>query len=259
MLYRKEGMPEEDELLLCTVTNVQHHSVFAKLDEYDKTGMIHISEVSPGRIRNIRDYVQEGKKIVCKVLRIDPVKGHIDLSLRRVNEGQRRKKIDEIKHEQKAEKIVEGIAKKLKQDFKKFYEEVSSKVFRKYEYLYECFDAIVADEVKLEDLGFDRKLAKELTGIIKEKIKPVEVTIKGNLNLVSYAPDGIVIVKDALKKAEDVGKKNIVIKYMGAGKYGVIVRALDYKEAEKILKQSSDAAVKFIEKKAGVGGFERVE
>ena len=27
MLYKKEGMPEEDELVLCTITNVQHHSV----------------------------------------------------------------------------------------------------------------------------------------------------------------------------------------------------------------------------------------
>ncbi len=43
MLYRREGLPEEDELVLCTVTAVQHHSVFAKLDEYAKTGMIHIS------------------------------------------------------------------------------------------------------------------------------------------------------------------------------------------------------------------------
>ena len=51
MLYKKQGMPDEDEIVLCTVTAVHHHSVFAKLDDYGKTGMIHISEVSPGRIR----------------------------------------------------------------------------------------------------------------------------------------------------------------------------------------------------------------
>ena len=68
MLYKKQGYPEEEELVLCTVTNVQHHSVFVNIDEYNLSGMIHISEVSPGRIRNIRDYVKEGKVIVCKVL-----------------------------------------------------------------------------------------------------------------------------------------------------------------------------------------------
>ena len=66
MLLKKEGFPEEEELVLCTVLSVYHHSVFVKLDEYDKKGLIHISEVSPGRIRNIRDYVVEGKKLYVK-------------------------------------------------------------------------------------------------------------------------------------------------------------------------------------------------
>jgi len=70
MLLKKEGFPEEDELVMCTITKVQFHSVFANLDDYGKNGMIHISEVSPGRIRNIRDFVKEGKKVVCKVLEL---------------------------------------------------------------------------------------------------------------------------------------------------------------------------------------------
>src|SRR5210317_1898406 len=103
MLLQKKGFPLEDELVLCTVTNIHFHSVFAKMDEYDnKTGLIHISEISPGRIRNIRDYVVEGKKVICKVLKIDEGRGHIDLSLRRVNDGQKREKNSQLKQEQKA-------------------------------------------------------------------------------------------------------------------------------------------------------------
>ena len=97
MLFKKQGFPEESESVLCTVTSVQYHSVFVDIDEYGKSGMIHISEVSPGRMRNIRDFVKEGKKIVCKVLRINEEKGYIDLSLRRVNESEKRRKIDDIK------------------------------------------------------------------------------------------------------------------------------------------------------------------
>ncbi|MBI2651000.1 hypothetical protein HYX01_00865 [Candidatus Woesearchaeota archaeon] len=52
MLLQKKGFPEEDELVMCTVLKVQYHSVLVGLDEYGKNGMIHISEVSPGRIRN---------------------------------------------------------------------------------------------------------------------------------------------------------------------------------------------------------------
>ena len=106
MLLKKQGFPEDSELVLCTVTSVQFHSVFVNIDEYGKGGMIHISEVSPGRIRNIRDFVKEGKKIVCKVLKVNEEKGYIDLSLRRVNEAERRRKIEDIKKEQNAEKII---------------------------------------------------------------------------------------------------------------------------------------------------------
>src|SRR3989338_3423064 len=124
MFLKKDGFPEEDELVMCTITKVQPHSVFCNLDEYDKGAMIHISEVSPGRIRNIRDFVKEGKKVVCKVLRVNEEKGHIDLSLRRVTETQRRLKVDEIKQEQKSEKIIEFVTKNNNLDLNKFFNEL---------------------------------------------------------------------------------------------------------------------------------------
>jgi translation initiation factor 2 subunit 1 len=257
MLYKKEGMPEEEELVLCTVTNVQHHSVFAKLDEYDKTGMIHISEVSPGRIRNIRDFVQEGKKIVCKILNVDPVKGHIDLSLRRVNDGQKRKKMEDIKQEQRAKKIIEGVAKKMDMDLNKIYDEISSKVFEKYEYIYQFFNAVVEGQTSAEKLKIEPNIGKELEVAVKEKIKQPEVFIKGELSLTSYAEEGVEDVKEALKKVEEAGKGEVKIKYLGAGKYNVTVKSENYKEAEKLLDKAVNSAIKLIEKREGKGLFVR--
>ena len=128
MLYKRTGFPEEQELVLCTVTNVQGHAVFARIEEYGVTGMIHISEVAPGRIRNIREFVKEGKVIVCKVLRINTERGHIDLSLRRVTEMQKRTKTDSIKNEQRAEKIVEQLAHQLKEPIEVLYKLVAEKI-----------------------------------------------------------------------------------------------------------------------------------
>ena len=135
MLLKKQGFPEESEIVLCTVTSVRYNSVFANLNEYNHSGMIHISEVSPGRIRNINDYVKEGKVVICKVLRVNKERGYIDLSLRRVNEGQRRAKVNEIKKEQKAEKIIEFVAKKLKKDIKEIYKTISDNILTKYDLL----------------------------------------------------------------------------------------------------------------------------
>ena len=142
MLLKRTGMPEEGDLLLCTVSKIYYNSVFVNLDEFPgKSGMIHISEIAPGRIRNIRDYVVEGKKVVCKVLRIDIEKGYIDLSLRRVTEGQKREKIDEIKQEQKAEKIVEHLSKELKKDLNDVYTQLSEKLLDTYPTLFNVIES----------------------------------------------------------------------------------------------------------------------
>ena len=258
MLLKKEGFPEEDELVMCTITKVQFHSVFAQLDEYDKSGMIHISEVSPGRIRNIRDFVKEGKKVVCKVLRVSPEKGHIDLSLRRVAETQRRNKVDELKQEQKAEKILEFVAKDLNVPLKKLFEDVTSSISKKYSSLNEFFQAVVADNDAIKDSGLDEKAAKKLEEAIKARIKEAAVKIEGKLKLASFAPDGVDIIKDALKKAEEAAKGNIAIKYLGAGSYDVVINAKDYKEAEKLLKEATEKALEHLRKNEGKGEFIRI-
>ena len=256
MLLRKQGFPEESEIVLCTVTSVRYNSVFVNLNEYNHSGMIHISEVSPGRIRNIRDYVKEGKVVICKVLRINKERGYIDLSLRRVNEGQRRAKVNEIKKEQKAEKIIEFVSKKLKRDIKDVYKEVSDKVLKKYDLLYPCFEDVAEKKISLEEMDIPKKLAKELKEVIDQKIRPVEVSIKGNLKLVSYATNGVEIVKEALKKGTN---KNIKISYIGGGKYSIKVKASDYKAAEKMLKESTEAIINYAEKNDVEASFEREE
>ena len=240
MFLIKEGFPEESELVLCTVSDIQFHSVFVKLDEYDDmSGMVHISEISPGRIRNIRDFVTVGKKIVCKVLRVNSEKKQIDLSLRRVNEGQKKEKISEIKQEQKAEKIIEFVAKELKIDNKELYDTVW-KALRNHEYifLHTAFNEVVNADLKLDRFGIEKKTADKLTEIIKQRIKPPEVQIGGTLILQSYKPDGVTQIKKAIISV--LKSDNIKIRYEGAGKYSLVITHSNYKDAEKILKDILD-------------------
>lgn len=257
MLLKRIGFPQEDELVLCTVTAVHYHSVFVRLDEYDRTGLIHISEIAPGRIRNIRDYVVESKKVVCKVLKIDKEKGHIDLSLRRVNEKQKRNKINQIKQEQLAENIVQYVAKQHKKKPEELYKEIIKKLFEEYDSLFAAFEDASQDKIKLEDF-IDKKLAKELTEIIKHRIKPREVEIGGEITITSNAPIGVEIVKKILKKAESV-KGGPVIKYKGAGIYTISIKSDDYKKAEKILKESIEKASEEAKKQKAEFEFKKIE
>lgn len=259
MLEKKTGFPKESELVLCTVTNIQYNSVFVKLDEYDKLqGMIHISEISPGRIRNLRDFVKEGKVIVCKVLKINKERGHIDLSLRRVNEMQRRQKNEDIKLGQKAEKIVEFACKELGVELKTLFEQIKDLVTKEYDTVYSAFEDVVENDLDLKTLGLDENVAKVLEEQIRQKIKPASVKIEGILTLVSYEPNGVDIVKEALIKAEAVSEQ-LNINYEGGGHFKVEVVAPEYKEAEKILDETLKIAQDHMVKNKGEFKFERIE
>src|SRR3989338_9687700 len=177
MLYKKQGLPEVGELVMCTVKKILPHSIFVDIEEYKIEGMIHISEIAPGRIRNLRDYVREGKQITCKVLNIYREKGQVDLSLRRVNQSQRIKKVTEYKQEQKAEKILENAAKELKISLEEIYKQAGNLIIEKYGALTPCFYEVVKDEIKLKDLKIPLKIEKVLTEKIKDKIQIPSVSV----------------------------------------------------------------------------------
>src|SRR3989337_4089841 len=134
--------PEEAELVVCTVKDVKNFGAFVTLDEYEgKEGFIHIAEVSSGWIKYIRDYVREGQKVVTKVLRVDKGKGQIDLSLKAVNEHQRREKIQEWKNDQKAEKLLSIVAERLGKPVDAAWQEFGYHLLEAFGTLYRAFQA----------------------------------------------------------------------------------------------------------------------
>ncbi|MBN2457621.1 translation initiation factor IF-2 subunit alpha [Candidatus Woesearchaeota archaeon] len=259
MFFRKHGFPEDSELVICTVTRIQYNSVFVKLDEYDMQGMIHISEISPGRIRNIHDYVKEGKVVVCVVLRVNRERGHIDLSLRRVNEGQRRKKLEQMKLEQKAEKIVEFVAKSIGEDVKPLYSKIMNAIADEYEILSEFFEDYIAGKAKLEKTGLPKKTLDLLKETVKQRVKPPIVEIKGIFTINLYESNGVEKIKETLKKVGSASKENIKITYLGAGKYDLKITAPDYKEAEAIVKKAVETVEGSFKKLTGSVNFKRLD
>src|SRR3989338_3844518 len=219
MLNQKQGFPEENEIVICTVKKILPHGVFVSFIEYkDKEGLIHISEISPGRVRNIRDFVEEGKQIVCKILRVDKERNNLGLTLRRVTQSQRINKNTEYKQEQKAEKILEILAKQ-------------------------------------SGTKLDKKIEKLLLELIREKIKKKEVKISATITLSSPLPNGINVIKELMKNIRINGTRII---YLGAPRYRLILTADDYKTAEKHLSEIEAIGLKAIKDK-GIFKIERYD
>lgn len=256
MVRRKNEWPEEGELVVGTVHKVLNYGAFATLEEYPgKEAFIHISEVSSGWVKNIRDFVRENQKIVARVLRVNPRKGHVDVSMKRIREDQRTKKIQAWKIEQKAEKFLELVAKDLGKDLDTAYEEVGYELMDIFGDLYGAFETAAEEgEKALLEEGVPEDWAAAITEVAKRNITPPEVQITGYVDIKSYAPNGVEIIRKALKSAQDEG---ITVQAVGAPRYRLIVKSTDYLKAEKQLKEAAQRCIDIVEKEGGEGEFLR--
>jgi translation initiation factor 2 subunit 1 len=257
----KEEYPDLGTLVVCTVQNVKNFGAFVSLDEYGgREGFIHITEVATGWVKYIRDYIREGQKIVCKVLSVDQAKGYIDLSLKVINEHQRREKIYQWKEEQKGEKLLELVAKKVGRTVEQCQEEFVEGLVEKFGALYKAFEECAMSRKALEDAGFKGDWTKEFVNVAVENIDPPFVDISGNIEIASYLPDGISHIRAALAQAEKkMGKEGVEvsIKYVGAPKYRIRVKAKNYKTAEDAINKAAEKAISYIAKHGGEGKFLR--
>jgi len=256
----KKEYPGEGELIVGTVKNVQNFGAFVSLDEYSgKEGFIHIAEIATGWVKRIRNHIKEKQKVVCKVLNVDTKKGHIDLSLKRVNEHQKRDKIQEWKNSQKAEKLFEMVAEKHGITIDQAYKTFGNNLAKKYGSLYTAFEEAAFDIANLKKEGFKGDWLESFEEVAKQNITVPFVDIKGYIDVQLFVPDGIKYIKEALIEGEksEYEDVEIMVKYVAAPHYMITVKAPDYKIAEDELKKAVNRIEENIKKHDGVFEFHR--
>ena len=93
------------------------------------------------------------------------------------------KKMQEFKREQKAEKILEKIAKKQKMTLDKTYEKIGYKLQDKFGEMFEAFDLASKSPDFLIKKGIEKKWADIIHKVAKENIQRKKVKIKAELNV----------------------------------------------------------------------------
>lgn len=258
-MHQKSEYPEEGDMVIGTAKNVKNFGAFVTLDEYEgKEGFIHISEISSGWVKYIRDFIREGQKVVCKVLNVDPSKGHVDLSLKKVNDHQKRQKIQDWKNEQKASKLFELVCNRLDRDIEECYEEFGNELQERYDLLYTAFEEAAISKENLEDEGFEGDWIVDFYNVAIENIVPPFVSIQGLLDITLPTPDGVSEISRVLSSVEkEEDGVSVIVTYVGAPRYRVIVKAPDYKIAESELKDATKVVEKAIHKSKGNFTFNR--
>jgi translation initiation factor 2 subunit 1 len=258
---RKLEWPEVGDLVVATVVRITVYGAYAELDEYGKEGLLHISEVSSSWVRNIRNFVREGQKVVLKVLRVNPEKGLVDLSLRRVTKREKKEKILSWKKDRKADSMLRSASEKLNIPLEQVYEKAGSLIEKEFGEIHEGLEKTAKEGAGfLLKLGVPENMALVLDEIAKEKIKISTVNIKGILEIQCTKPNGANLIKDALlsaQKAEEIEGIEVQVYVVAPPKYRVVVSAEDYKRAESVLKKVTETAIETIQKLGGKGSFKR--
>jgi len=221
---------EVGDVVLCTVERIEKTIVFVKI-EGNGDGSIIMSEIAPGRIRNVRDYVVPKKKIVCKILRITGER--IDLSLRRVTQKEKKEVLEHYSEERSFINILKGIVgDKILEALKKIQAQGT---------VYDFFEEAKANSSKLEEI-IGKKDSEKILEILKSQ-KKKKAILKKEFMLKSTNPNGITLIKNILgdiKEAE--------IKYISAGKFIIKAETDDLKKTDNkikaILEEISEKAKK---------------
>jgi translation initiation factor 2 subunit 1 len=255
------GFPDPGELVVGRVDEIEDFGVFVDLEEYeDKRGLVHVSEVASGWIKNIRDHVNTGQMVVCKVLEVNEGAEQIDLSIKDVNDHQRSDKIQEWKSETKADKWMELAFGEDVDDEQ--YATVANALLGEYGGLYDGFEqAAIHGPSALEGLDLTDEEVSAIVETARENVSVPYVKVTGYVDLRAPGPDGVENVRDALEAAGGNGEVpdevDLEVTYVGAPEYRIRVQAPNYKTAEAQLEAAAGRAREAIEAAGGTGEYHR--
>jgi translation initiation factor 2 subunit 1 len=255
------GWPDTGELVVGKIDEIEDFGVFVDLSEYeDKRGLVHVSEVASGWIKNIRDHVNEGQTVVAKVLDVDESAQQIDLSLKDVNDHQRSEKIQDWKNEQKAGNWMELAFGEDMDDEK--YSHVANEMLVEFGGLYGGFEqAAIHGPEALDATDLTDDEVERIVETARENVSVPYVTVTGYVDLESAASSGVDDIEEALQAAEGNGdipdEVELEVTYVGAPEYRIRVKAPNYKTAEAQLEESAARAESAIKSIGGEGSFHR--
>ncbi|MEM7821866.1 MAG: translation initiation factor IF-2 subunit alpha [Candidatus Aenigmatarchaeota archaeon] len=254
---KRKGLPEWGELVVCNVKRITPYAAWCELEEYPGVeGMIHISEVSGKWVHDIREYVKINKQCVAKVVKIDYQKNFVNLSLKRVSKDEEKDKMNIFRREQRAEKMLEQAAKELGKNLEQAYEEVGFLLQEKFGELFVAFEEAKKGSENLIKHGVPEKWAATIAKIAEASFQEKETTIKADVELKSFAGNGIEKIKEILHSLE---KNGFTVKYISAPKYRVELSGKDPKLAKKRMIESLEEVVKQIKNFEGEGKYKLIE
>ncbi|MCH1540059.1 MAG: translation initiation factor IF-2 subunit alpha [Candidatus Poseidonia sp.] len=253
--------PDEGELVVATVKTVKQNGAYVDLDEFPGIeGFIFIGEIASGWVKNIRGFVREGQRVICKVMRTRKDGTSLELSLKSVSEERRRDRLQEWKNEQRAHQLLKVLGEKVGWDEGEL-NETSEELIDAFGTLYASFEEAAMQEGSIVNAGFEGAWIEAFVEIAVENIIPAFVELRGTLILTINSTQGVSVIRDALLAAESLSDEEqeitVSCHYDGAPNYRLELKAPDFKIAEATWEQATSAVIGHMVNAGGEATSER--
>ncbi|MCX8163302.1 MAG: S1 RNA-binding domain-containing protein [Candidatus Micrarchaeota archaeon] len=230
-----KNFPKLDELVLAKIKKIMNYGAICTLDEYNnQEAFLHISEVAPRWIKNIREFLHEGQTHVVRVINVDIEKGQVDVSLKKVTEYEAKNKIKEYRQEKRAKKIFELAIKEAAINSKRA-EKLQEQLEKKYNRLYLALEEIQEPNFNFLQFGLNEEEYKKILTIVQKNIKKSTVQLIKIIRLISYSQEGIKKIKELLLQISkmSVASSQVNVHYLGAPRYQLSVISTEPKKTSK--------------------------
>ncbi|MFB6088645.1 MAG: translation initiation factor IF-2 subunit alpha [Candidatus Aenigmatarchaeota archaeon] len=249
MVKREDDYPSSGELIVGTVKNVSPYSAFVSLDEYPgRDGMIHVSEIAKKWVRDIKNWVKKGDTVVCLVLSVNKDKGHVNLSLKKVSDNQKNRRLQTWKRDQRGENLLRLLAESQDKTLDEIYDELGFEIQDNFRDLLEPFELCLKKGKEiLEKRGLEDEWIDEIDEIAQKNLSIKEVKISKEVDLRCFESNGVEVLRKNLKYIND--NYDVEIEYVSSPKYRFSIKTKDPKKGDKKLGEALGDLKERIDKK----------
>lgn len=232
--------PARDELVVAVIDDIVDHGAYVTLESHGgKKGYLPISEISQGWVTDIRKFVNPGQRVVLRAIRVNPLKGHIDLSLKRVAPSERNSILRAWKRRKRFLKTMEGILDSLKIQ-KEERPKIISKFLNRPDPLTLLEKAASDGEIALDGLGLDPAIIPQIIEYSKKIVKLKEYSDTFRFSLSTIQRGGAERIKRVLESIEKfLNDKGVKVKVyvVAAPKYAVEIASDRPKLVNMVMKE----------------------
>ncbi len=238
------------DLVVATVTHVEEYGAIVKVEGYPKyEALIPRAHVTAARIRNIKDYVREGQRVVARVIKVDHKRLMVDLSLKYVTKRERDETLKQWKRDRRARKIIEMAVKNLNLPGTHV-----NRVWSRLQKIYGDVLSALEDTVRkgkevLVKSGIEDKIAEEIWRLSKKHVKPKVYEGTRTIILKSTRPNGVKLIREAIAKALEEAVKQgakVTVSYLGAPRYMVKATSINPKAVTRSLEAFERTAKEYL-------------